>query len=466
MSFYNDINKQLEQKLRIQKNFDIINRKIQVGNKEGTIYFIDGFVKDDVMEKLQEFFLSLKPETFPKTAQDFMEQALPYVEAEASSNMSDILKNILSGVVALTVDGLEQCLLVDCRTYPARGVEEPQKDKVLRGSRDGFVETLVSNTALIRRRIRKETLSMEMYTVGEVSQTDVVLCYMQDRVEPHLLELIQQRLKDIKVEALTMNQETLAECLHHKHWWNPFPKFKFTERPDTACACLLEGLIIVLVDNSPSAMVVPTNLFDVIEEADDYYFPPITGTYLRFSRCIMTLTGLFLTPVFLLLMQNENWIPPWLAFIALEEQANIPIIWQLMILEIAIDGLKLAAINTPSMLSTPLSVIAALVIGEFAVNSGWFNAEVMLYMAFVAISNFTQESYELGYAVKFMRVQLLVWIALFNVWGAVLGLGIIVLELVCNKTIDGKSYLYPLIPFNGKQLKKRLIRNSYTKFLK
>jgi stage V sporulation protein AF len=255
-----------------------------------------------------------------------------------------------------------------------------------------------------------------------------------------------------------MNQESLAECLYTRKWYNPFPKFKYTERPDTAAAQILEGDIVILVDNSPSAMIIPTSILDIVEEADDYYFPPITGTYLRLSRILIAVLTYFLTPTFLLLMMYPQWIPKSFEFIKVKETINIPLIWQLLILELAVDGLKLAAVNTPNMLSTPLSVLAALVLGEFSVNSGWFNAEIMLYMAFVAIANYTQSSYELGYAIKFMRIINLILTAIFGIYGYIAGIGILLLALINNKTVSGQSYLYPLLPFNAKQMKKRFFR--------
>ena len=273
-----------------------------------------------------------------------------------------------------------------------------------------------------------------------------------------LLEMIKKRISNLKVDALTMNQESLAECIFPHKWFNPFPKFKFSERPDTAAASILEGNIIVLVDNSPSAMILPSSVFDIIEEADDYYFPPITGTYLRISRMAISTLSLIVTPTWLLFMQNPELIPEWLAFIRLSDPYNVPLIWQLLILEFAIDGLRLAAVNTPNMLTTPLSVIAGIVLGEYAVKSGWFNSETMLYMAFVTIANYSQASFELGYAMKFMRILILILTALFNIWGYVLGMVLTVCAIVFNRTIAGKSYIYPLIPFRFSELKKRFLR--------
>lgn len=444
--------------LSVDTNFDLVYRVIQIGGRQACMYFIDGFCKDELMQKMLQYFMDIKEEEMPADAHEMSKTSLPYVEVDLQEKWDQITYFIMSGVFALFIDGYDQCLLIDSRTYPARSVGEPEKDKVLRGSKDGFVETIVFNTALIRRRIRSPYLRMEMLHAGKSSQTDIVLCYMDNRVDHAFLNQIKERINEIKVDALTMNQESLAECLYKKKWYNPFPKFKFTERPDTAAAQILEGDIVILVDNSPSAMITPTSIFDVIEEADDYYFPPITGTYLRLSRFLIAILTYIMTPTFLLLMQRPEWIPAGFEFIAVKDTVNIPLIWQFLLLELAIDGLRLAAVNTPNMLSTPLSVMAALVLGEFSVNSGWFNSEVMLYMAFVAIANYTQASYELSYAIKFMRIINLILTAMFGAWGYIAGIILTFLAIFTNRTVSGKSYVYPLFPLNLKQLSKRFFR--------
>lgn len=431
----------MNQMLPVEDSFDIVQRDIQIGGKDATFYFIDGFTKDESMLKIMDSFFYIKEEDMPKDAAAFATTCIPYVEVDVIGDFDQIFRNLLSGVTCLFIDGYQACLAIDCRTYPARSVDEPDKDKSLRGSRDGFVETIVFNTALMRRRIRDRHLVMKMLEVGESSRTDVALCYMDDRVDQELLKNLNYRIRDIKVDDLRMNQQSLAECLFKRKWYNPFPKFKFTERPDTAAACLLEGKVVILVDNSPSAMILPTSILDIIEEANDYYFPTLTGMYLKISRALITFLTIFLTPVFLLFMQNLSWLPKIFAFVAVKDTVNIPLIFQLLMLEVAIDGLRLAALNTPSMLSTPLSVIAGLVMGEFSVKSGWFNAEVMLYMAFVAVANYTQPNFELGYALKFMRLELLVLTAVFNWIGFLAGTVIVICSICFNKTLSGRSYL-------------------------
>lgn len=427
--------------LPVKESFDIIQRDIIIGERQSTFYFIDGFTKDDTMQKLMSSFFMIKKEDMPSNATGFSKMAVSYVEVDVIADFDAIIKNILSGVTCLFVEGYEACIAIDCRTYPARGVDEPEKDKSLRGSRDGFVETIVFNTALMRRRIRDPHLVMQMFDVGKSSRTDVTVCYMSDRVDRQLLQEITDKINAIDCDALRMNQQSLAEALFKRKWFNPFPKFKYTERPDTAAACLLEGKIVILVDTSPSALVLPTTVFDIIEEANDYYFPTITNVYLKIARALITIGTVFLTPVFLLFMQNLQWLPEVFQFVALKDTVNIPLIFQLLILELAIDGLRLAAMNTPSMLSTPLSVIAGIVMGEFSVKSGWFNSEVMLYMAFVAVANYTQPNFELGYALKFMRLLLLILTAIFNWIGFLIGTIIIVCSIIFNKTVSGRSYV-------------------------
>lgn len=428
--------------LPVDESFDLIRRDIVIGEKKSSFYFIDGFTKDDTMQKLMTSFLGINKYDMPEDATTFSQKFIPYVEVDVLTEFDEILRNVLSGVSCFFIEGYSACLAIDCRTYPARNVSEPDKDKSLRGSRDGFVETVVFNTALMRRRIRDPHLIMQMLDVGDSSRTDVVIAYMEDRVDKELLKNLTNRMNEIKVDDLRMNQQSLAEQLFKRKWFNPFPKFKFTERPDTAAACLLEGKIVILVDNSPSAMILPTSIFDMIEEANDYYFPTVTNVYLKVSRAIITVATVFVTPLFLLFMQNPQWLPKTFGFVLIRDVQNIPLLYQLLLLELAIDGLRLAAMNTPSMLSTPLSVIAGIVMGEFSVKSGWFNSEVMLYMAFVAVANYTQPNFELGYALKFMRLILLVLTAWFNWFGFAVGCLIVIFSVACNKTLSGRNYLH------------------------
>ncbi len=452
--------------LRVDASFDLMSRTLTIGKRPATMYFVDGFTKDEVWGKMLQFFTNLpeKDVRAVNTAADFITQFITYVEVEHTADLQTVVTQVLSGATALVVDKLDEIILVDTRTYPVRGVQEPESDRVMRGSRDGLVETLVFNTAMIRRRLRDPALTFEVIPVGRLSATDVCLCYLDDRVDKQYLDKLRKRLESITIPALAMGQESLAECLLRGQKLNPFPRIRYTERPDSAAAGIAEGQIVLLVDNSPAAMVLPTSIFDFSQDTNDFYFPPIVGTYLRFVRGFIFMATLLLTPVWYWLMQNPDKIPTALAFIRIDEPGNIPLIVQLLLVEVLIDALKLASLNTPTSLSNALSLVGALVFGEFAVQAGLFVPELLAYMAFVAIASFTQPSHELSYAFKMFRMLFLVLIWLFHGWGLLLGMATMLVILVTTRTAVEGSYLYPVIPFNGKALLRLIFRQSISRY--
>lgn len=448
----------LKSALRSDESFDLVQRNLVINSRKAALFFIDGFIKDDIIEKILEFFYkNLTNENF-KSARYFAQSAVPYVEVEISDDVKKICTNILSGFAGLLVEGFDKVVLLDTRTYPQRDTAEPDNDKVLMGSHDGFVETLILNTALIRRRIRTPDLTVKAMQVGSQSQTDIALMYMESKVDKKFLKKLIARINKINVPSLTMNQQSLIEALYKHKWYNPFPKVKHTERPDTAASAVLEGNVVILVDNAPNALILPTSIFDVLEEADDYYFSPIVGTYLKLARYLITIVTVLITPVWLLALQNPEYVPQIFRFVLLDETQNVPVFWQLMIMEVAIDGLRLASLNTPNSLTTPLSIIGAIAMSEFAVESGWLCMESILYMAIVTVANYTQPNYELGYSLKFCRILLLVLTFAFNLWGFIAAFAINLLLLCLNRTLSGKSYLYPLIPFNAHAFLRKIVR--------
>ena len=447
----------LRERLRVKESFDIIERHLTVCERDMCFFYIDGFVKDGEMLRLMQYFLSLKKISDART----LEREIPYVEVEVTGDASKIIRSVLSGQSAVLCESFgDEAILLDLRTYPARETSEPETDKVMQGSRDGFVETLVTNTALIRRRIRDPRLTFEHFSLGGCSETDVVVCYMYGIAERDTVDAVKKRISEIKPKSLTLGTQSLSECLVRSGWFNPFPKIRTTERPDTASAQLLEGSVIVLCDTSPLAMIFPTSIFDYLEETDDFYFPPLTGTYLRLVRTFILLLSVVITPLWYLAVEYSHTLPDALAFLVPRDPGALPIIAQLFLVELAIDGLKIASTNTPDMLSNSLSVVGALLLGDFAVGVGWLCGDVILYMAFVAIANFAQQSHELGYAFKFMRMLILALVWIFKIWGFIAGIAIFCLAVATNKTALGKRhYLYPLIPFNARDLSRLIIRH-------
>lgn len=450
----------INKKLRTGENFDIIIKRILLGGKRATLFCIDGFVKDVMLEKMLEYFTKLTEQEMQnaQSAQELVDKYITYIEADTQEDSDAFITLILTGAVGMIVDGYSRAIIIDSRTYPARDVQEPESDKVLRGSHEGFVETIIFNTALIRRKIRNPNLTMKSFQIGKSSKTDIVISYLEDKVDKKLLDKVIRRLNSIDVESLTMSHESVKECLVPEQPFNPFPKFRYTERPDAAAACIYDGNIILLTDGSPTAIILPTGIFDFVQDINDFYFSPFIGTFLRLIRSIVFLLTLFLVPVWYLYTIYHEDLPGHFRFMLVEEPNMVPIVIQLLIVEFVIDTLRLASLNTPNALSNSFSVVGALVLGEFAVRSGWFVSEVVLFMAFVAIANFTQPSYELGYAIKISRTFILILCALFKIWGLLFGAIIVFTVIATTKTINGYTYLYPLIPFDKQAFKSLLYR--------
>lgn len=459
-SDYNKTVKMLDEMLRIKESFDLVGRDLKIDKRNARLYFVDGFCKDGEMTKIITSFMAATEETMKAlpAARDFANRYIPYVETDISNKTDMFITSVLSGAIGLIIEGYADAVIIDARTYPVRSVGEPENDRVLRGPHDGFVETLVFNTALIRRRIRDTNLTMEIHTVGKKSKTDVCICFMKNRVNRKMLDTLRKKLDSITVNSLTMGQQSLIDCLVPKQWFNPFPKVRYTERPDAVAASVLEGSMVVITDNSPAAMIIPSGIFDFLQDTNDYYMSPVIGSYMRIIRMFIFAMTMLLIPIWLVLIRNPQFIPEWLKFIKIEEEYTLPIVAQLFIVEVVIDAIKLASINTPQSLSGSFGVIGALVLGEFAVSAGWFVPEVVLYMAFVALTNFTQPSFELGYAFKLFRMMFIALIALFDLWGFAAGILIVTAEIAATKTVTGQCYLYPLIPFNGKALASLLLR--------
>lgn len=450
--------------LGVERNYDISTRSLVIGGKDAQLFFLDGYGKDQVIERILSFLLSLTPRQMRSvTDMDaFASHFGTYGETAVEDDLETITTAILLGKCLLLIDGMHKGMLFDAKQYPSRGVQEPPDGKVLRGSHDGFTEIVKQNSALIRRRIRDPKLVMEGFQIGTRSKTDVVLCYLDDKVDRSALEQIRKRLQQINVNSVTMGQESIAEAMHRPQWFNPFPRVRYTERPDAAAASVMEGSIILMVDNSPSVMILPTSFFDFIQETNDYYFPPIVGTYLRFVRFFIFLSSVIITPVWYLAMMNPESIPGYLAFIGIEEPNGVPLLLQLLLLELIVDLLKLASLNTPDVLSTSFSMLGALILGDFAVRANWLVPEVLVYIAFVAIANFAQPSFELGYAFKLMRMLLLILSALFSIWGFIAGLIVMLILIITTEPLAG-HYLYPLYPFNWKAMKHLLFRQPISK---
>jgi stage V sporulation protein AF len=448
----------LTEKLGVGKSFDVVKKDLEVGDKKASIFFIDGLVKDDIMIWILSILQRVKREEItPNTLKKLIENKIPYIETTSTDKMEDIEYFILSGTVALFVEGVQEGIIIDARTYPARGPEEPDLERVTRGPRDGFVETIVFNTALIRRRIRDPNLRFEMFRVGRRSQSDIVISYIEDITNDDLVKSIKEKIQQINTDALIMGEKSLEEFILGKSM-NPFPQARFTERPDVAAEHLLEGHVIVMVDTTPSVMILPVTLFHFTQHAEDYYNNPTIGTYLRWVRFLAITLSYILSSLWLLLVFNKEYLPEYLAFIGPEKTGEIPLLIQFLVLEIGLDMLRIASIHTPNALTTSLGIIGALLLSDFAVKVGWFIPETVLYGAITGIGMFATPSIEFSLAVRLFRLLLIVLTGIFKIYGFLAGILVFIIVLLTTKSFGGINYLWPLIPFNWQALKTIITR--------
>lgn len=466
MNKYNQFLDEIRNKLPLGECFDVLERDLSIGDKNTKMFFVDGLTKGSVVQLVMSFLLAIPPQAMEraKTAKDFIKYNMPFLDTLTEPDVDTALKQMYSGLLPVIIDGYDEIIIVDIRDYPSRAVDEPSKEKSLRGAKDGFTETMMTNVALIRRRIRDNDLIFKAFVVGKTSKTDVCLAYMKGKADKQIIERISTYLEDLKLDTTTVGEQTVVEALtkmqKRKNWLNPFPKVRYTQRPDVVSAHVTEGKIALIVDNSPTVILIPAGIFDFIQDVDDYYFPVLTGNYFRLLRMLNTLVILFLTPVYLLVGQGDIPVPINIDFFVPDENFAISLFWQFILLELSIDGLKLASLNTPESLGMSLSVIGALILGEFSISSGWFIPQTILCMAIVALASFTQPSIELGYGVKFIRILILIGAAIYGIWGAAIALAIGLLWVATTKTIGGTSYLYPVIPFNKHALKKLMFRTK------
>ena len=429
---YEENTRALDDLLGVGRCFDMISRDLYVGGRRARMWVVDGYGDDAVIERMLSFWLPLRDVSDAQTMQQFIDRYITFNEVNAEQNVKNTVTSVFLGKMALLVEGYD--------------------------------ETLVANAALLRRRIRDPQLTLEGHKVSDCSRADVVLCYLENKVDRKLLDEVRQKLAKIDVRSVSMSQESIVEAMMGKQqWWTPFPKVRYTERPDAATACVMEGDIVVLVDNSPAAMILPTHFFDFVQEANDFYFPPLIGTYLRILRIVVFLLTMFITPVWFLLVKDPSRTQAGLEFLAIDSDYSVPLLVQLLLAEFIVDLLKLASLNTPDVFSNSFSMLGALVLGDFAVQAHWLVPEVLAYMAFVAIANFAQPSYELGYAFKLLRLMLLLFVGALDWIGLVLGCIVIVVLLATTKPIVGKGYLYPLCPLDKKALFALLVRKPISR---
>lgn len=455
-----EVDSYMEDKVGLGVSFDLGVRKIKVLRKDVHLYYVNGLTDAEfIIELLNSMVHSQNTELKTTKVFDFIKNLLVHQSVQEIQTMDELVDQVLSGLIVIVIDGYDVALVVDVRSYPGRQPEEPDTEKVVRGSRDGFVENIIVNTAITRRRIRDERLRFEIMKVGERSKTDIAIGYIKDIADPELIEIVRGKLKDIKIDGLTMADKTVEEFIV-KQGYNPYPLVRYTERADVAATHLLEGHVLVYVDTSPSVIITPSTLFHHMQHAEEYRQSPAVGTMVRWTRFLGIAASLFLLPLWLLFCLEPHFLPDKLEFIGPSEKTHIPLVVQIFISDIGIEFLRMAAIHTPTPLSTAMGLIAAVLIGQIAIDVGLFVPEVVLYASVATIGTFVTPSLELGVANKLARLALIVSVAIFKMPGLIIGITLYIILLTSIKALN-TPYLWPLIPFQPRALSHIILRRPF-----
>ncbi|WJE51531.1 spore germination protein [Bacillus cereus] len=456
-SFLSDNENYLKQTVGLGVTFDVGIRKFQILDKEIGVLFVNGLCDTNyIIPILEEAVDTNEIRDTQENTVKLLENRLIHQQVSKVKTMDEVMVQVLSGLVVIFVEGETEAFVIDVRSYPGRAPTEPDTEKVVRGARDGFVENIVVNTALIRRRIRDPRLRNEIMRVGDRSQTDICITYVQDVANPDLVKIIKQELESIEVDGITMADKMIEEFLV-KQGYNPFPLIRYTERPDVAANHLLEGHVLVIVDTSPSVMITPTTYFHHVQHAEEFRQNPAVGTFLRWVRFVGIIFSVFLLPFWLVFVFDPTLLPEKLAFIGPNKMTHLPILLQIILADIGLEFLRMASIHTPTPLSSATGLISAILIGQIAIDVGLFVPEVILYTAVSMIGIYATPSYELGLGNKLGKLFVIILTGLFHEMGFVIGITMLILFLASIKSLQ-TPYLWPFLPFDWGALKTIVLR--------
>ena len=448
----------LKELLGVGETFDIVFREYKIGRKRAASFSINAMVNDIVMADVLEHVMAQNTEDLGvNTLQKLFYSRSTHTQVKLVENMSDALTSLLSGELLFFLDGEESVIVFDARSYPARTPSESSIEKVTRGSRDSFVETLVFNTALIRRRLRDPNLRFEIVKVGDRSQTDVAVCYIKDITNPDLVQNIKDSLNEIQIDGIPMAEKAIEEFTVKGSFWNIFPKVRYTERPDVVAVHLLEGHLCVIIDTSPNVMILPTTFWHHVQHVEEFRQNVIIGTFLRFVRMGGVIFSLILPPVWLALVLQPHLLPEAWAFLGPRDPGIIPIGFQFLLAEFGVELVRMATVHVPAAQSTALGFIGAFMLGDIATKVGLFANETIFYTAVAVVGTFATPSVELALAIRTLRMALVLLVMLFKFPGLIGGVIAILLIMLTTKSF-GVPYMWPAMPFNYKAMKDVIFR--------
>lgn len=362
------------------------------------------------------------------------------VEIVSTNQIQKIQKAVLGGNSAL-FDG-EITYLMDTKNFPNRAIQEPETEKSVRGAKDGFNESILNNTGLIRRRIRSPELCFHLTTMGTQNPIDIAVAYLEDKVDRQVLQQLLTRISQVQTQEFIMTDRAIEEVLLNQGY-NPFPLVRYSERPDIVATHIQHGYIAIICDTSSSIVMLPTTLFEILEHVEEHRQTPLIGTFIRFIRMIAVFLSIYLVPIFALSSSFLQW--------------DYSFFIQILIMELSIELLRIATVHTPQSLSNAMGLIAAILLGEFAIQLGFFSEDILMFCAIGTVGGFATPNYELSLTNKYIKIMMIIAVMLLNIYGFILFNLIFWISLARIKTF-GVSYLYPLYPFHGKELLRFFIR--------
>ena len=362
------------------------------------------------------------------------------VEIVSTNQIQKIQRAVLGGNSAL-FDG-EITYLMDTKNFPNRAIQEPETEKSVRGAKDGFNESILNNTGLIRRRIRSPELCFHLTTMGTQNPIDIAVAYLEDKVDRQVLQQLLTRISQVQTQEFIMTDRAIEEVLLNQGY-NPFPLVRYSERPDIVATHIQHGYIAIICDTSSSIVMLPTTLFEILEHVEEHRQTPLIGTFIRFIRMTAVFLSIYLVPIFALSSSFLQW--------------DYSFFIQILIMELSIELLRIATVHTPQSLSNAMGLIAAILLGEFAIQLGFFSEDILMFCAIGTVGGFATPNYELSLTNKYIKIMMIISVMLLNIYGFILFNLIFLISLARIKTF-GVSYLYPLYPFHGKDLLRFFIR--------
>lgn len=450
---------------------DMVFRDFNIGGPDGThmfLVFIDGManndrINGDVVEPLMISVREVEP-----SYSDIKKHLYEVIKSSAMAAsdfkeidiLEDALTQVLSGDTAMFIDGYTKAIIISTKSWPSRGPDEPSGEMVLRGPRDGFVESLRSNTALIRRRIRDVRLKVKQSQCGVRSKTDIALMYIDDIVDKKALESVENRLKNIQIDAIL--ESGYIEQFIDERKISPFPRVQATERPDVVAAALYEGRIGIIVDNSPFALIVPATLNTMLQSAEDYYLRPCIMTIIRHIRNLAFILSLTAPSLYIALISYNPEIIPNKLLISIaktREGVPFPAFIEAMIMVVTFELLREAGVRLPKPIGSTIGIVGGIVIGQAAVEAGIVSPIMVIVVAITAISSFALPNYELSIAIRFFRFIMMIAASIYGLYGVMLVVIGLLIHLVKIKSF-GVSYLSPIAPLSIKDLKDTMFVRS------